>query len=442
MSKKKNKETKLFGPKQYFILFSIITVFIASFLVYRIYFVKKPVVTGLEALERLPIVKDVKVTVESNLAVKSIEISIVQGSESIFIVKDNPELSRKKFDLKINPKKLGLKDGEADVHVKASAGLFSDWNYSFKTTIDTIPPTVMVIDSSYLAHQGSSAAALIRSRGADSVYLKINEEVFPAANTVSGDDTLYFVLFPISFDLPVDSPIHAVAEDSAGNISFSTVSTRLKKKVFKRDTIKISDNFISSKINPLLASVGETLSPVEAFKMINEKWRRDNESKIKEIAEVFTDKILWKGRFIQMKNSKVFSNFADIRDYLYNGEIISNSRHYGYDLASVKNAKIEAANNGNVVFAGDMGIYGNLVMLDHGLGLMTMYAHLASIDVSEGDSVKKGTTIGLSGKSGLAGGDHLHFAVLLHGHYVSPLPWWDGKWIKKRVLNVLHNKSG
>ena len=96
-----------------------------------------------------------------------------------------------------------------------------------------------------------------------------------------------------------------------------------------------------------------------------------------------------------------------------------------------------AANNGRVIFVGDLGIYGNLIVIDHGLGLMTLYAHLSEFAVKVGDVVKKGDIIARTGSSGLAFGDHLHFGVLVGGVEVTPLEWLDPKWIKDNVTDRL-----
>ena len=105
----------------------------------------------------------------------------------------------------------------------------------------------------------------------------------------------------------------------------------------------------------------------------------------------------------------------------------------GFDLAVSQHAPVVAANDGAVVLAGWFGIYGNAIILDHGCGLQTLYGHLSSIDVKAGDAVKRGQVIGRSGQTGLAGGDHLHFAVLLDGIPVSTIEWWDPHWIHDRI---------
>jgi murein DD-endopeptidase MepM/ murein hydrolase activator NlpD len=142
---------------------------------------------------------------------------------------------------------------------------------------------------------------------------------------------------------------------------------------------------------------------------------------------------LFEGAFLQMRNSKVTSRFAEHRSYSLKGEKISEAIHYGYDLAVTQNAPIEAANRGRVLFADELGIYGNCVILDHGLGLTSLYGHLSQIDVEVGQLVEKGARLGRSGHTGLAGGDHLHFAMLVGETYVDPVEWWDAKWVREKI---------
>jgi murein DD-endopeptidase MepM/ murein hydrolase activator NlpD len=107
------------------------------------------------------------------------------------------------------------------------------------------------------------------------------------------------------------------------------------------------------------------------------------------------------------------------------------------DFASVKEATIYAPNNGVVIFNGANGIYGNMLILYHGLGLFTLYAHCSSFLVKEGDLVNKNQPIAKTGMSGLAFGDHLHYGVLIQGVDVRPLEWLDANWIKLNITKVI-----
>ena len=138
-----------------------------------------------------------------------------------------------------------------------------------------------------------------------------------------------------------------------------------------------------------------------------------------------------------MPNTEVEAQFADHRIYSYQGQEVDRQDHLGYDLATTANAAVTAANDGVVMQAEYFGIYGNAVVIDHGYGLLSLYGHLSRFGVKPGDAVKRGQTIGWSGATGLAGGDHLHFSMILQGEQVDAREWWDPHWLEDRWLSKL-----
>jgi hypothetical protein len=217
----------------------------------------------------------------------------------------------------------------------------------------------------------------------------------------------------------------------------------LKNVRYKKSTIALSDSFLQNKVAPLLTDVAARQgTPKDVFVAVNKRVRKENEDRITAITKKATPTMLWKDAFTQLSNSKVEANFADQRTYTYNGEPIDTAYHLGYDLSVTRNYPAEAANSGTVAFAGDLGIYGNSVILDHGLGLFTLDIHLSSIDVKVGDSVAKRQVLGKTGETGLAAGDHLHFGVYLDGVAVLPVEWWDQKWIDDNITPKLEGRSG
>jgi murein DD-endopeptidase MepM/ murein hydrolase activator NlpD len=174
-----------------------------------------------------------------------------------------------------------------------------------------------------------------------------------------------------------------------------------------------------------------------SYVSINSEMRRENDAYIASLAEQTAPEILWEGPFKQLINTAVESGFADQRDYIYDDEIVDHQTHLGFDLASVAAAPVLASNSGRIVHAGWLGIYGNCVIVDHGMGLQSLYAHLSSIDVSVGDSVRLDQQLGRSGATGLAGGDHLHFTMLMNGRAVNPIDWWSRQWVEDRILRKL-----
>ncbi len=88
-----------------------------------------------------------------------------------------------------------------------------------------------------------------------------------------------------------------------------------------------------------------------------------------------------------------------------------------------------------------MGIYGQCIIIDHGLGLQTLYAHLSSMAVEVGDVVERGQIIGRTGATGLAGGDHLHYGIIVGGVPVNPIEWWDKNWVRNNITSKLQLSS-
>src|SRR6185295_13687804 len=181
---------------------------------------------------------------------------------------------------------------------------------------------------------------------------------------------------------------------------------------------------------------------VAAFVKINSELRRMNAEKIAALAKKTSPQMQWHGVFQPLVNSAVESSFADQRTYFYQDKEIDRQVHLGFDLARTVNVAVLASTAGTVVYASDLGIYGNCVILDHGMGVQSLYAHLASFDVKVGDQVKKDQSLGRSGMTGLAGGDHLHFSMLVQGHPVNAVEWWDAHWIGDRIVRKIREAGG
>jgi murein DD-endopeptidase MepM/ murein hydrolase activator NlpD len=226
-----------------------------------------------------------------------------------------------------------------------------------------------------------------------------------------------------------------LARDYAGNETRITPPCLIKEKKFRSDKMNLSETFLQQKMPEfqVMAPVLQGKTPLEIFSYVNSEMRNDNFRSIQSICQKSTPKILWEGTFLRMRNASPMALFGDKRTYVVAGKDFAISVHAGVDLASVANAAIEAANSGIVVFAGPLGIYGNAIIIDHGLGIFSLYGHLSSINTATGKNVKKEEVIGHSGTSGLAGGDHLHFSIIVGGQFVNPQEWWDVHWIEDNI---------
>jgi murein DD-endopeptidase MepM/ murein hydrolase activator NlpD len=267
---------------------------------------------------------------------------------------------------------------------------------------------------------------------------------YPAsgAGMVDSDPGLRVSFFALLWDQDISTPISLYARDEVGNESRTSFDYRVFPKAFRKSRITIDDRFLQKVVPDILYNtpefkVDEPENLLNSYLSINRDLRRKNNARIAAMAATTSPEILWQGAFRQLSNSAVEAGFADQRTYIYDGKEVDNQVHLGFDLASTTQAPVSAANSGRVIFAGWLGIFGNCVVVDHGMGLQSLYAHLSSIGVSIGDDVEKNAQLGLSGQTGLAGGDHLHFTMLLGGNAVTPIDWWSQQWIDDRVLRKL-----
>jgi murein DD-endopeptidase MepM/ murein hydrolase activator NlpD len=244
----------------------------------------------------------------------------------------------------------------------------------------------------------------------------------------------------VPFDLDDPEQVRLEAEDVLGNSTQTSFVDKFFPRPFKTDRINVSDRFMAAVVpeiqsnTPGLAA-GDSL--LEAYVAINRDLRSANAQTLRDLATESRQEFMWTSRFEALPNAQVMSTFADRRTYVYEGQEVDYQDHLGFDLASIKRAPIPSANAGLVVLARYFGIYGNAVVVDHGYGLMSLYGHLSTIEVEEGQFVERGQVVGRTGETGLAAGDHLHFTMLLHGEAVNPVEWWDAKWIRDRLKRKL-----
>lgn len=393
------------------------------------------------------------VVTDQGAGLKSLSATLSAGGAEHTLASEQyaQPLAEKKITVALSSKLAGLKEGPAVLRVSARDG--SLWNsfHGNETVIQknlsidiTAPVVELIADDRYVNFGGVGVIAYKASADTLSSGVRIGDYFFPGfQGQIKGHADRYLALFAHPYNVPADAKAVLVATDKAGNTREMRLDYELKDVRYRKSTIAISDNFLQNKIAPLLNDVGARQgAPKDVFVAVNKKLRKENEDRIAAITKKSTPAMLWKGAFSQLSNSKVEANFADQRTYTYNNEPIDTAYHLGYDLSVTKHYPVEAANSGTVAFAGDLGIYGNAVILDHGLGLYTLYGHLSSIDVKAGDAVQQRQILGKTGETGLAAGDHLHYGIYLQGVAVLPVEWWDQKWIRDNIEPKLEGQSG
>ena len=354
---------------------------------------------------------------------KSDTLAVVAGRETF------PELENGRATIRVTA-------GRAETWLRNPSDVVEELTLPVRLT----PPSLQVTSSQVYVSQGGSEAVIYRvGESAVRDGVRAGDRWFPGYPLPGGEPRDRFALFAVPYDMTT-LDVRLVAEDVAGNIAERNFIGNFTRRRPRADSIQVSDDFLNRVVPAILArtpEIHERETLLDSYLMINRELRKSNDETIEALAKISRSSFLWRRPFLMMPNSKVMAGFAELRTYLYQGREIDQQDHLGIDLARVRQAPIPAANDGVVVLAGFLGIYGDTVVIDHGYGLMTIYGHLSSIAVEEGRKVERGEIIGNTGVTGLAGGDHLHYGVLLAGIPVDPVEWSDGRWIRNRIVGKL-----
>jgi len=376
--------------------------------------------------------------------VARVEVRVVQDAKSTTVTRQEGAFGRRvELPLTIESASLGLREGAATLEVWARDDFWRPLRVddravaAYPVTVDTTPPKIELLAATRYVAPGGSGLVAFRVTGASRSTLTAGTLALPSFAWGPAERGTRIALLALPWDTAPGTPFTLSAEDEAGNTAARGVPAELRPRRFPHDTIDIKDAFLQVKVPELLPQRPAGQPLVEGFLVINRELRRQAEDAKRRIGATTADRPLWEGRFVQPRNTKVFANFAETRVYVFGGRQIDTQVHYGFDLASTRRSPVPAANTGTVVFAGPLTIYGNTVIVDHGLGLQTLYAHLSRVEVKVGDAVEKGQQLGRTGNTGLAIGDHLHFEVLVNGVSVTPLEWWDAKWIRDHIEKPL-----
>ncbi len=397
--------------------------------------------------------KNIDLSIEDSSGIKSYKVSLRDSDGENVLYEDQPLVLKNKVEVSVEPPRsaYAMKDEKLTLIVEANDA--SRWNFfkgnivvkEYELKIDKRRPSVVTIAHSYKINKGGAAVVIFKAQDQNmkEMYIETNfDKRFTPKPFYKDGYYISLLAWPIQ---QRNFKAHIIAEDYAGNTAKSYIPLYLKNKNYRVSHINISDRFLNGKIAELASEFLETQgieNPLEQFKIINEDIRAKNEKLIHEITSKISQEKISDFNIKKMyplKNAQVVASFGDHRKYLYKGSYMSESYHLGLDLASNAMAEIKPQNSGDVVYSDYNGLYGNMPIIDHGLGLYTLYGHCSSVSISSGDFVNIDDPIARTGKSGYAMGDHLHFGVLVQGIEVRPAEWMDETWIKLNITDVIDN---
>jgi hypothetical protein len=374
--------------------------------------------------------------------VKSFSASVEQGGQSQTVYHDETRSSQRNrvYTFSAGKKQAAfLKEGPAKLIVEASSNDFRGRTTTLSQDIQVVlrPPSIVADGRQHYINQGGSELVTLDLGGswtdAGVRVGRYSAASFPMPGQPENSNSR-FSLFPYPWDVSPDTIPVAFVRNIAGTEATTTFWVRVFPKKFRESNIELKDSQLQ-KVDSELDPEG-TGSLIDRFVKLNREMRRANNQQIYDLRTKTESRTLWSGPFEPMKGARE-SYFADRRSYFYNGRKIDEQVHLGFDLAQTTHMPVFAANSGKVIYADPLGIYGNCVILDHGYSLQTLYGHMSKIGVKVGDTIQKGQPIGVSGSTGMAFGDHVHFSMLIAGIQVNPIEWWDEHWIHDRILSKI-----
>jgi murein DD-endopeptidase MepM/ murein hydrolase activator NlpD len=376
---------------------------------------------------------------DTGTGLEMVQVAVQQQERQSIVLSQSFSAGQHDWSATFNFKNAKLQEGPFELLISCTD---KSWSHLGKGNtrlvkqnreLDNHPPVVSVISRQHnVAVGGCGMVVYTLSEPSRKTGIMIGKRFFPGFKQGSSENYLSLFTFPYDADPDKDVP-EVIAVDHAGNTGRCGFNYHLIPKQFRQDTISISDRFLEQKMPQFTTAYPNEATLLDVFLKVNNESRTKNRASLHDFARQTAPEILWNKTFIRQPGAATRATFGDKRTYTYNGQVIDRQRHLGVDLASIARDKVQACNSGNVVFDGFMGIYGNVIIIDHGMGLQSLYAHLSQILAHKGDRIKRGQIIGLTGATGMAGGDHLHLGIIVSGIPVNPIEWWDDHWIRDNI---------
>jgi murein DD-endopeptidase MepM/ murein hydrolase activator NlpD len=441
-----------FSPATLFLLVLIVAAAAGlGYVVFRVVTASAPQISLLSPFEKVGRGSTLAVQITDRHGLASVDVVLEQGGQAHVLQSEKLDPPRGSVEVRWSPARdtrVKLQEGPGRLRVRARN---TSWGSFFRGRTATlekdfvvrlVPPRLEVLTAQHYVNQGGCDMVVYRVKPPDvAVSVVVGERVFHGfplpGSTEAG---VGFAVFAFPYDLPASTPVRLRARDDAENESVVSFPLKVFPKAFRTRTLELDDAFLGKVVPEIMSqtpSLEDQGDPLKNYLAINGGLRRVNSARLAELARESRSGFLWSAPFRQLAGSQVEAQFADHRRYVYRGQEVDRQDHLGYDLATTAHAPVPAANAGVVALAEYLGIYGNTIVIDHGFGLLSLYGHLSRIDVTKGAPVTQGQVLGASGATGLAGGDHIHFSMILQGEQVDAREWWDPHWLEDRVFSKL-----
>lgn len=405
--------------------------------------------------------KQIAILAQSASGIKSYTIKARTQSGLTVLDKKEPVVDKpKKLKIWLPQPEVALPDKttidyEICITDWSNANLFSGstTKKNLQLTINTKQPVITIISHSNKISYGGSALVVFHIDSIDIKELIISngtQEFTPYPFMKKG---YYATLMAWGIENKNFSASIFVRDSGYNSRKMTVPFIKDNAPRYSKSTIILKEDFLNNKLDSLISDIGRSFPAdmednFEKFKYINETIRTEDDNLItkslqeaaQERAKSISFKPAWE-HFAPLKGYSTVGRFGDARTYIAPDKQTSQSLHLGIDMASVKNDKIHLSNDGKIALSRQLGVYGKTILVEHNFGLVSLYSHLQELQKAEKETAKKGEILGLTGQSGWAFGDHLHFGILVGGVAVRVAEWVDSKWIKNNILDIFENAA-
>ncbi|MGL4677332.1 MAG: M23 family metallopeptidase [Brevinema sp.] len=317
-----------------------------------------------------------------------------------------------------------------------------------KLSYNNSTPKLRLVSASETITHGGAGLAVVESENYNDLQVLafIDENNIPFYPKRFQRDGFYTVLFSWYTDHSTNwTNQYILTMDNAGNTN-TLLLTNIKAltRNYRQSTIKLPKDYAQQKASELALSKEKATKLEGDIKAINKvlaeqrtfaRWQETRTSFKKNASEILTQTSIFSSPAIPMKNAITTSTYGDRRKYYYQNKLVRQSTHRGLDYASYKNVPIYALLDGMVIYSDWYSGNGKSVIIDHGLNTYSLYAHNSELLAQEGQFVKAGDQISISGTTGQSTGDHLHLSLFVQGIFVEPK-----EWITKESIDQLFHK--
>lgn len=339
---------------------------------------------------------------------------------------------------------------------------------SLSLRVDFRKPNLEVYSTQHNARHGGSQLVFYKAYDEDLAVsgVKVGNKSF-IGYPVRGIDkeldnpAVFVAVYAIDLDEDIEEVgVRVFAEDQVGNGASTPFYNKIQSRPLRKHEVRLNEEYMRRVVSDLANTYYPTLKEltrkesdssenapangvahdlVEQFTLVNEGLREWSNHQVLSLLKTSRFERLWRGPFLMQPGGTPRFNFGDKLNYTFDGEKIGSAVQLGFEFALPRNkADVVAANDGVVIFSDNLGIYGRMIGIDHGLGIVSLYGHLEQVFVAKGEKVERGQRIALGGETGLSTGTNIYYEMRVHGIPVDPREWWDTAWFYSHVDSKLN----